>query len=135
MDSPFSPNVSGGSWVVQVLVRGRVHTVRGKGKTAFLVIRQRTATVQAVMFVDDATVSRGMVKYASGISRESVVDVAGTLAVPASPVTSCTQSQARGPWRRLLSVTCCRHMSAAGRSCPTAQLMHATQQHSACAAC
>ena len=87
---PFEPFAG-----AQVLVRGRVHTVRGKGKTAFLVIRQRTATVQAVMFVDDATVSRGMVKYASGISRESVVDVAGTLAVPANPVTSCTQSEAR----------------------------------------
>jgi hypothetical protein len=32
--------------VCQVLVRGRVHTVRGKGKSAFLVLRQRTATVQ-----------------------------------------------------------------------------------------
>ena len=31
----------------QVLVRARVHTVRGKGKSAFVVLRQRTATVQA----------------------------------------------------------------------------------------
>jgi aspartyl-tRNA synthetase len=31
---------------VQVLVRGRLYTVRGKGKSAFLMIRQRTATVQ-----------------------------------------------------------------------------------------
>lgn len=30
----------------QVLVRGRLYTVRGKGKSAFLMIRQRTATVQ-----------------------------------------------------------------------------------------
>ncbi len=30
----------------QVLVRGRLQTVRGKGKSAFLVIRQRTATFQ-----------------------------------------------------------------------------------------
>ena len=30
----------------QVLLRGRVATVRGKGKSAFLVLRQRTATVQ-----------------------------------------------------------------------------------------
>lgn len=32
------------SW--QVLVRTRLHTVRGKGKSAFLVLRQRMATVQ-----------------------------------------------------------------------------------------
>lgn len=31
---------------VQVLVRARVHTVRGKGKSAFVVLRQRMATVQ-----------------------------------------------------------------------------------------
>ena len=30
----------------QVLVRARIHTTRGKGKSAFLVLRQRTATVQ-----------------------------------------------------------------------------------------
>jgi aspartyl-tRNA synthetase len=95
-----------------VLVRGRVHTVRGKGKTAFLVIRQRTATVQAVMFVDDTTVSRGMVKYASSISRESVVDVAGTVAVPENPVTSCTQSQARST-ACLLSITWFRQTTTA----------------------
>ena len=44
----------------QVLVRGRLHAVRGKGKSAFLVVRQggAGATVQAVMFVDDKTVSK-----------------------------------------------------------------------------
>lgn len=30
----------------QVLVRARIHNTRGKGKSAFLVLRQRTATVQ-----------------------------------------------------------------------------------------
>ena len=75
-------------------MRGRVHTVRGKGKSAFIVVRQRTATVQGVLFVDDSTVSKGMVKYASQIPRESIVDVEGTLAVPQNPVESCSQSQA-----------------------------------------
>lgn len=41
-----------------VLVRARVHNVRGKGKSCFLVLRQATATVQAAMFVDDQTVSK-----------------------------------------------------------------------------
>jgi aspartyl/asparaginyl-tRNA synthetase len=46
--------------LLQVLVRGRLHAVRGKGKSAFLVVRQggAGATVQAVMFVDDKTVSK-----------------------------------------------------------------------------
>lgn len=46
--------------LTQVLVRGRLHTVRGKGKSAFLVLRQSatSATVQAVLFVDDKTVSK-----------------------------------------------------------------------------
>ena len=46
-----------------VLVRARVHAVRGKGKSAFLVLRQRTATAQVVFFANDDTVSKGMVKY------------------------------------------------------------------------
>lgn len=76
-----------------MLVRGRIHTVRGKGKSAFLVLRQSTATVQGVLFVDDVTVSKGMVKYASQIPRESIVDVVGTVAVPQNAIESCTQSQ------------------------------------------
>ena len=31
----------------RVLVRGRVHTLRGKGKSAFVILRQQTATLQA----------------------------------------------------------------------------------------
>jgi hypothetical protein len=31
----------------RVLVRGRVHTLRGKGKSAFLILRQHTSTLQA----------------------------------------------------------------------------------------
>jgi hypothetical protein len=31
----------------KVLVRGRVHTLRGKGKSAFLILRQHTSTLQA----------------------------------------------------------------------------------------
>ena len=36
------------SALLQVLLRGRVATVRGKGKSAFLVLRQRTATAQVL---------------------------------------------------------------------------------------
>ncbi|KAL3148286.1 hypothetical protein ABBQ38_013752 [Trebouxia sp. C0009 RCD-2024] len=77
----------------QVLLRGRVATVRGKGKSCFIVLRQRTATIQVVLFTNDKTVSKGMVKYASNLSRESIIDVAGTVVVPQEPVIACTQSQ------------------------------------------
>ena len=92
----------------KVLVRARVHAIRGKGKSAFLVLRQETATVQAVLFVDDETVSKSMVKYACNIPKESIVDVGGVVTVPESPVESCSQSSIE------LQVTEIRCISRAG---------------------
>lgn len=44
-------------WMYQVWIRGRVHQVRGKGGSAFLVVRQDTvSTVQAVHFKDKENV-------------------------------------------------------------------------------
>ena len=79
----------------QVLIRARVHTVRGKGKSAFLVLRQKAATVQCALFVDDVKVSKGMVKYTSDITRESIVDVEGVVQVPETPVQGCSQGEVR----------------------------------------
>ena len=75
----------------QVWVRARVQTVRGKGKSAFLVLRSESFTAQALLFVDDVNVSKGMVKYASGIPKESMVDVQGFVRAPDAKVTGCTQ--------------------------------------------
>jgi len=75
----------------EVLLRGRVHTTRGKGKSAFIVLRQNTATVQLVMFANDKTVSKPMVKYACGIPRESIIEVGGVLVKPEQEIASCTQ--------------------------------------------
>ena len=143
---------------LQALIRGRVHTVRGKGKSCFMVLRQGSATVQvehtthnlilsdwlckgrksgtdrskasqgvhhctltmagraqlaralkfhlcsadtaltklqAILFVDDKTVSKGMVKYATNLPRESIVDVSGEVHVPDAPVAGCTCSKVR----------------------------------------
>jgi aspartyl-tRNA synthetase len=77
----------------EVLLRGRVHNVRGKGKSAFIVLRQQTATVQVTLFVDDVNVSKGMVKWASALTRESVVDVKGLVVHPEVPIESCTQKE------------------------------------------
>ncbi|GBF94596.1 aspartyl-tRNA synthetase [Raphidocelis subcapitata] len=100
----LSPEMEGKT----VLVRARIHTTRGKGKSAFLVLRQRTATVQAVLFADDTTVSRGMVKYACGIPKESIVDVEGVVALPQAPVESCSQKDVE------LAVTGIRAITRAG---------------------
>ena len=75
----------------EVILRARVHTVRGKGKTAFIVLRQRTCTVQGVLFVDEKTVSKGMIKYVTSLEKESIVDVVGKVTAPEVPVESCTQ--------------------------------------------
>ena len=48
-----------------VTLRGRVHAVRGKGKSAFLVLRQQLRRPSLVFFVDDVNVSKGMVKWVS----------------------------------------------------------------------
>lgn len=77
-----------------VLGARSVHAVRGKGKSCFLVLRQRTATVQAVMFADDVQISKPMIKFASNITKESIVDVVATVAKPDAEITSCTQKDA-----------------------------------------
>ena len=77
----------------RVLLRGRVHTTRSKGKSAFLVLRQGTATVQLVLFVDEEKVSKQMVKYAAGIPRESIVEVGGDVVRPQAAIESCTQAR------------------------------------------
>ena len=84
----LTPEMAGST----VLLRARVHAVRSKGKSAFLVLRQRVETLQAVMFADDTTVSRPMVKYAAGIPKESIVDVEGVVVAPEKPVESCSKS-------------------------------------------
>jgi len=73
----------------RVLLRGRVHTSRAVGKGVFLLLRQGIATVQAVVY-QGANVSKGMVKFARGVSKESVVDLVGILTAPREPVESAT---------------------------------------------
>jgi aspartyl-tRNA synthetase len=75
----------------EVLVRARVHVVRGKGKSCFLQLRRSMSTLQAVLFANQETVPKAMVTYASKIPRESVVDVSGNVVDPGKPIESCTQ--------------------------------------------
>lgn len=73
-----------------VLLRGRLHTSRSKGKQCFLVIRQQQYTVQCLAHVSN-TVSRQLVKFAAGIPKESIVDVYGMVATVPREIESCTQ--------------------------------------------
>lgn len=43
------------------------------------------------LFVDGETVSKGMVRYVAGLTRESVVDVEGCARLPDAPLTGVTQ--------------------------------------------
>lgn len=47
-----------------VWVRGRLHTVRARGKQCFIVLRQRVFTIQVLVNVSD-TISKAMVKFSS----------------------------------------------------------------------
>ena len=54
--------------------------------------------------MDDKTVNKGMVKYATAIPRESFVDVYGEVHVPETPVVGCICSKA-GPVDPMLDHT------------------------------
>ncbi|CAI7999537.1 Aspartate--tRNA ligase, cytoplasmic [Geodia barretti] len=75
-----------------VLVRARVHAKRGTGKLGFLVLRQQYHTVQAVISVSE-TISKQMVKFATDLHLESVVDVEGKVTAAPEKITGCTQQE------------------------------------------
>ncbi|XP_041019504.1 aspartate--tRNA ligase 2, cytoplasmic [Juglans microcarpa x Juglans regia] len=75
-----------------VLVRGRAQAIRAVGKNmAFLVVREKGFTVQCVVTAQPDSVSRQMVKYAAGLSRESIVDIEGVVSVPTVPIKGASQ--------------------------------------------
>lgn len=75
---------------LEVTLRGRVHTLRAKGKQAFLVLRQQQYTVQCIIAVN-ATISKQMVKFVSGITKESIIDVKATVVQAKQQIESCSQ--------------------------------------------
>ena len=87
-----------------VNIRGRLHTSRAKGKQCFMVIRQQQVTVQCLVFVSEK-VSKQMVKFASHVSKESIVDVEAVVKKVGEKIESCTQQDVE------LHVTQVNHMS------------------------
>lgn len=75
----------------KVWIRARVHTVRAKGKTCFIVLRRGLYTAQIVMF---AAGENSIVKFAGKIPVETVVDVYGTVTAVEKPIESTTQKDA-----------------------------------------
>ncbi|KAK4490885.1 hypothetical protein RD792_001600 [Penstemon davidsonii] len=75
-----------------VLVRGRAQAIRAVGKKmAFVVVRKRGFTVQCVLTVAPDLVSPQMVKFATSLSRESIVDIEGVISVPGQAITGASQ--------------------------------------------
>lgn len=78
----------------KVVFRARMQNARIQGaKMCFLVLRQQSDSIQAVMTVNtDGSVSKQMVKWASGINAESIVLVHGVIKQTPEPVTSASLS-------------------------------------------
>lgn len=76
----------------QVVFRARVQNARIQGaKMCFLVLRQQSDSIQGVLTVTaDGSVSKQMVKWASGVNLESIVLVHGKIAKTPEPVKSAS---------------------------------------------
>ncbi|XP_010672510.2 aspartate--tRNA ligase 2, cytoplasmic [Beta vulgaris subsp. vulgaris] len=76
----------------EVLIRGRVQAIRAVSKKmAFVVVREGGYTVQCVLMVAKEKVSEQMVKFANGLSRESIVDIQGFVSVPGESIKGTSQ--------------------------------------------
>ena len=82
-----------------VLIRGATQAIRPVSKKmAFVVLRQSMSTVQCVLVASgvlvasaDAGVSTQMVRFATALSKESIVDVEGVVSLPKEPLKATTQ--------------------------------------------
>lgn len=71
-----------------VWIRGRLHTSRAKGKQCFFVLRQSDLTIQCLLSVSDS-ISKQMIKFGAGITKESVIDVEGVVKSVPTPIDGC----------------------------------------------
>ncbi|VFQ94428.1 unnamed protein product [Cuscuta campestris] len=103
LDERMSKSVTGRKWTYisdltaelkgkEVLIRARVQAIREVGKKiAFIVLRKCGFTVQCVLTVAPDLVSPQMVKYATSLSKESIVDVLGVVSIPNVEIKGATQ--------------------------------------------
>jgi aspartyl/asparaginyl-tRNA synthetase len=96
-------NVVGRTLVVQA----RIHSSRVAGiffyfmadrmigsKLSFLILRQGTQTVQAILAVDEQNISKQMLKFATSIPTESLIEVEAQVFAPHEPIKSCSVTDA-----------------------------------------
>lgn len=74
----------------KVWVRARLQTSRSKGKQCFFVLRQQKWTVQGLISVGEK-VSKQMIKFVAGVSKESILDVEGYVRTVSQKVEACSQ--------------------------------------------
>lgn len=88
-----------------VWLRGRLQSIRVKGGSCFLVLRQDSFhTVQGVFFKDkdNPEQSQKMIKYLKSLTEESVIDIEGTL--ESADVKSCSVQSMEVKMQRIHSV-------------------------------
>lgn len=77
-----------------IFLRGRIHNSRPTGaKMLFVTLRQQTMTVQSILTVDETNISKQMLKFATGITAESIVFVQATVLKSPELIKSCTVQQ------------------------------------------
>lgn len=89
-----------------VWLRGRLQSIRAKGGSCFLVLRQDSFnTVQACYFKDkeNPEASKKMMKYLKSLTEESIVDLEGTLSE--ADVRSCSVKTVELSIKRIHSVS------------------------------
>eukprot|EP01098_Paradermamoeba_levis_P017003 TRINITY_DN94_c0_g1_i2.p1 TRINITY_DN94_c0_g1~~TRINITY_DN94_c0_g1_i2.p1 ORF type:complete len:508 (-),score=165.61 TRINITY_DN94_c0_g1_i2:134-1606(-) len=88
----------------EVWVRVRIHQSRGKGKICFLLLRQQSFTIQAVLSVTD-TISPEFLKFAHSLNNESIVDVLGEVKTVTNKIESATQKDVELHVKKLFLVS------------------------------
>jgi lysyl-tRNA synthetase class II len=73
----------------KIWIRARLATSRAVGKGVFVLLRQQLNTVQGVVWQSE-NVPKAMIKYASAISLESVIDVCADVVKEETPIQSAT---------------------------------------------
>eukprot|EP00560_Eucampia_antarctica_P006755 CAMPEP_0197825534 /NCGR_PEP_ID=MMETSP1437-20131217/2588_1 /TAXON_ID=49252 ORGANISM="Eucampia antarctica, Strain CCMP1452" /NCGR_SAMPLE_ID=MMETSP1437 /ASSEMBLY_ACC=CAM_ASM_001096 /LENGTH=595 /DNA_ID=CAMNT_0043425557 /DNA_START=269 /DNA_END=2059 /DNA_ORIENTATION=+ len=91
-----------------IWIRGRLSSIRVKGGSCFLVLRQDASrTVQACYFKDkeQPELSKEMIKYLKTLTVESIIDLEGTVVLAQSPIKSCSVSNIEIQIKRIHAVS------------------------------
>eukprot|EP01114_Cavostelium_apophysatum_P000293 TRINITY_DN10275_c0_g1_i2.p1 TRINITY_DN10275_c0_g1~~TRINITY_DN10275_c0_g1_i2.p1 ORF type:complete len:599 (+),score=188.35 TRINITY_DN10275_c0_g1_i2:52-1797(+) len=88
-----------------VLIRARAQNLRPTGANmVFIVLRQRLYTAQAIL-MKGADVPKSMVEFAKKITKESIIDIEGTVVVPKEKIASCSQQDIEIHVKKIFLVT------------------------------